>query len=55
MAFKGTVLKEIGFHYVIYKTKLVLYVFQLIYIYFYFLVPELFKNSLLNYFCENAS
>ncbi len=52
---KGTVSPDIGLHFNVWKIKLVLYAGLLMVLtFFYFVVPEMFKNLYLNCFYENT-
>ncbi len=52
---KGTVSLDIGLHFSFWKIKLVLSAKPLMVLtFFYFVVPEIFKNFYLNCFFENA-
>jgi hypothetical protein len=53
--FKGTVAPDIGLHFSFWKIKLVLSAEPLMVLtFFYFVVPEIFKNLYLNCFYENT-
>jgi hypothetical protein len=53
--FKGTVSPDIGLHFSFWKIKLVLSAEPLTVLkFFYFVVPEIFKNLYFNFFYENT-
>jgi hypothetical protein len=55
LPFKGTVSPDIGLHFSFWKIKLVLSAGPLLILkFFYFVVPEMFKNGYLNSFYENT-